>query len=184
MVRFCRVLSDLKRIVRRVEKLCDANRGTADYECLQEFTKAVCQYRDFLKSKLQAAVISDRSNIASDDYDVETTTSHAQTHSSFDTFRLERWLDYKCNEWDMMNWMAIGAGKGIVFLADRRQLEQQLASNKTFALVLFVPPLDELTSSALAAMKTSVNTLEEYFLRHVDNSGKRCKDPWHMVLSK
>ena len=184
MVRFCRVLSDLKRIVRRVEKLCDANRGTADYECLQEFTKAVCQYRDFLKSKLQAAVISDRSNIASDDYDVETTTSHAQTHSSFDTFRLERWLDYKCNEWDMMNWMAIGAGKGIVFLADRRQLEQQLASNKTFALVLYVPPLDELTSSALAAMKTSVNTLEEYFSRHVDNSGKRCKDPWHMVLSK
>ncbi len=83
---------------------------------------------------------------------------NAGKHLFFKPSQLERWINLKENELELMA-DAIGAGNEIIFLSARSQLKVQLVdnSNNKFSLVLLIPPMDERTNAILESMEESID---------------------------
>ncbi len=174
LVKKCsRIIADLKRISIKAEILSNANKEN-DCAALLTFASTVSKYREVLKTTLKKSIIAART---SNDSCVNTTAKDGENHPLFKFSHLEQWLTFKQAEFEMMSLMVSGAGTAI-FLANKNQLRKQLSSDKKYALVLFVPPIDDQTNSVLKTMEKCCDKLRG------NGEIKDDRSPWHSIQSK
>ncbi len=179
----CEVLSDLKRMIIKVEILMEANSG-ADCSTLREFAALVSKYHQDVKAAFKTSVIAARRN-SRDGLDGRKIAEMAEKHPLFSSSRLQNWLSYKEGELETTEWIASRAGEGITVMSHRNQLSQQRGDNcsKRYALVLFVPSLDEKTNSVLSAMKKCAD--QKFCESHDKDTGiKNEEQSWFLMQQK
>jgi hypothetical protein len=135
---------------------------------------------------LKNGVIKAREGDDGDDCEVDRVTSIAENHGLFKPSRLERWLEFKVSESDIIS--KISNVNGIVFVSGKKQLEIQLADSldNKHALVLNIPSLDEKANGILDIMKDYCEDYTKLVAVEDNDEGNDDEDklPWHMVPQK
>ena len=117
--------------------------------------------------------------------DVAYTAYTAEKHPLFSPRQLEKWLNFKLAELEMMDSMENRTGMGIQLITFQVELGEQpvLAPQKKYSAVLYVPPLDDFTRAALKAMQKCRYDPSRYFLLVKEKFAKGTQ-PWHTIHRK
>ena len=157
-----RLIEELNSVILSTENICRVMLKPADSGSLHQFRGLVSKFQRFLKTKLKQSVVVVR-NSSRDVYQysaVSSTLEDAEKHLYFKPSELKRWLQFKTEEMDIVDWMEKAAGTGIEFLS-KDELENHLMNySLDYSVVLFVS--GERTSAILAAMKHCAVNLEEF----------------------
>ena len=169
---------------------------------LREFKHAILNFQHLMRESLKDGVVKARDDERYDCGDVAARVAGiVEIHTLFRPSRLERWLEYKETEMEMVSKMV--NLNGINFVSSQDQLEREMAESfdKKFTLVLNVPPMDDKSNRILESMtyyfernstleadtkiKYDSDTYdiyddydEEYRLKMEE------KIPWHMIQQK
>ena len=177
--RCCRIWDELERILARAEAIKKVNRSS-----LNAFVTAVSKYQDLLRKGFKTSVLKARENSNGDDDEVERVANLAERHPIFQPDRLMQWIQYKQAEVEMATTIA---NSGITFLANKKQVEKELIDsfNKKYALVLYLPPLDDRTNEILEEIKDYLKTYTKLVVVEAEDEDEEVdKTPWHMVQRK
>ena len=148
---FSAILVGWKRVLAKAEKMRIVYTKSADCYTLREFIDTILKYQKDFQQQLQRCVPIAR-RYKMDDILIRSDIYNA-VNSLFKPSQLEKWLEVKEAEMDVVSWLATVSGMTIL---TRSQLSERL-SLKTFSLALFVPSLSEETNIFLEAMKSLVD---------------------------
>ena len=185
--RICCILADLARASGEAE----AVRSTINKNSrasLRSFIETISKFQDILKKNLKGAISKVRGSEEGDGGDDELAdiVNAAERHLLFKPKRLERWLEYKKAEAEILEKM--NKTKGINLFTSLKSLTNELAdSDKKYALVLIISPVDQRTKDITAKMKVSLksNAMEITSDSEEDEDGKDEEGiPWHMITRK
>ena len=183
-IRYSELFVGWKRVVIRAEQMC--NRQSTDCSSLREFIDTIVQYQNLVRMKLKCFVPKLRKidYFESNDRNVTWAMDKAASILIYQPLQLEKWLDLKQSEVDMMSWMASRTVDGMTLLADGTNLNERLSCNK-LTVVLFVPVLDGTFKLMLKAMKETFLKIvaynDLYFAHHKDED---LEEPWYMIHPK
>ena len=179
--RCCRIWTEFEQLNAQADAIPTDSKFKRATLC--QFHEIVERFQTLVKNKWKDGVIKARQNEDGEDDEVEKAITIAETHHLFKVSRLKRWLQFKKAEFEMA--ATIKGINGIIFLADKTQLEKKLTDSiGKFTLVLSIPSLDEKTSEILSAMKEYVENYSE--LTAVDDGDDLDEDglPWHVDTIK
>ena len=180
------VVAELDGVVAKTETFCLDNKELAECPSFGEFVWSILKFQQLLCATLKNAVLKAR-QIDGKDYEIHRILSFTENHPLFRKPLLEQWLRYKQYELKMTKEMT--SLKKITLLANKEQLNEQIYSpyGPLFALVLFLPPLNECTNKIVEAMKTFIRENTSLSVQHRGRLDKSpCYDdvPWCMDDSK
>ncbi len=164
------IVQQLDLVASRVENaIADKNDNS-----LRKFGDAVLQYRiHFMKSLKDSAKIAIRNS----QKEIERVVSVAEKHWLITPNILERWIGFKQAESSMMDYLS--QVEGVTFLTDDNQLKRELASlDQKFALVLFVPVMDEWSTDVMKVLMDYVNPFTA--ASEADLWNQSCDVPWYL----
>ena len=142
-VRSAHIVHQLKLVATRVDNAIAGN------DSLRQFGDAIIKYKDLFLENMEMSLTN---AIKKSRQDVERVVSIAENHWLVTPNRLERWIGFKMAELVMFEWMT--QVEGVTFLANENQLKEELASlGDEFAIVLFIPSLDEWSSQITEELK-------------------------------
>ena len=148
----------------------------------RSFRVAICCYQTIIQSALRNGVLNARKKERSEKT-LEWMGRVIQNHPLFKPSVLETWLDYKTAEIEMAAKMS--NLNGITFLANKKQLEEELTMNNLhikYALVLWIPPLDQRTNAILKKMTDYLETCDSELVEIIGPAEEKDDEiPWHMV---
>ena len=121
----------------------------AGNDSLRPFGDAIIKYKDqFLENMKKSFTIVNKKR----QQDAERVVRIAENHWLVQPNRLERWIEFKKAELFMFEF--ISRVEGVTFLPDDVHLKKELASlGNEFAIVLFIPSLDEWSSQITEELK-------------------------------
>ena len=162
------LVSDCSRIWIKLESvICKAEfiRSTikSNRESLRQFIDAVNKFQNLLKKDLKVAVVKARESEDGNDDAITKFIDLAKKHPLFKSRSLKLWLEYKKAEPKMLE--EINNTKGItLFVSENDLLNNLVESEKKYALVLCIPPVDQRTKEILAKMKEYVKSSQTIML--------------------
>ncbi len=202
VARCCRIWTELEQVISTSESLRLSFKKSSCFPALRQFTKAVSKFKELLKNSWKKSIVKARESGDENDREVEMVAFIAETHPLFKTSRLNQWLRFKKAEMEMVG--KLDRINGITFLADKTQLEKELAFSfdKKYTVVLMIPPLEQKTKEILCDLyfffRLSNKTRLEYWPKKLlaekctslgagdskDSDSDEDVLPWHMVTSK
>ena len=163
-VRSAHIVHQLKLVATRVENAIAGNAS------LRQFGDAIIKYKDLFLENMEMSLTN---AIKKSRQDVERVVSIAENHWLVTPNRLERWIGFKMAELVMFEWMT--QVEGVTFLANENHLKEELASlGNEFAIVLFIPSLDEWSSQITEELKNVDPFTTPSQLPMEDH------EPWHL----
>ena len=149
------------------------------------FCDVIFHYQNIIKDALKKGVVNARKNKSSGKT-LEWIDGVIQNHPLFKPCVLETWLGYKTYEIEMVS--NISNLNGITFLANKNQLEKELINcfNTKYALLLWIPPLEQQTNAILQTMIDYVCTCKMGELVEMNGAAEEEDDkiPWHKDQNK
>ena len=148
---------------------------------LRGFLDAIFRYRIKIQYALRTDVLHARMNQRSEK--TLKWIDRIQNHPLFSPSVLKTWHDYKTAEIEMAAKMS--NLNGITFLANKKQLEEELINcfNVEYALVLWIPSLDQRTNAILKMMTDYLNKME-LVERNGTAEEEDDKIPWYINQNK
>ena len=142
----------------------------AGNDSLRPFGDAIIKYKDqFLENMKKSFTIVNKKR----QQDAERVVRIAENHWLVQPNRLERWIEFKKAELFMFEF--ISRVEGVTFLPDDVHLKKELASlGNEFAIVLFIPSLDEWSSQITEELKNVDPFTTPSQLPMEDH------EPWHL----
>ena len=147
---------------------------------LRGFLDAIFRYRIKIQYALRTDVLHARMNQRSEK--TLKWIDRIQNHPLFSPSVLKTWLDYKTAEIEMAAKMS--NLNGITFLANKKQLEEELINclNTKYALVLWIPPMDQRTNAILEMITDYLKTCDSELVEIIGPAEEKDDEiPWHMV---
>ena len=176
--RCCTIFAELDRVIVRTNKILSSKLNSAISDDLKTFRYEIIRYKSYILLENVPGKV--RNHLSGDDVEeVVETVEEAENHLLFKPRHLEQWLNFKLAELEMMESMNSRTGIGIQLVTSQVELGEQPVPvpQKKYSVLLYVPPLDDLTQAFLLAMEDCVetyNVLEEAKFLY-------CKQPWHTI---
>ena len=150
---------------------------------LRGFCNAIGRYQNIIKHALQEGVLNARKkqcNVKT----LESICKFVSNHPLFDPSVLETWLGYKTAEIELVARMS--NLNGITFFANKKQLEEELINcfNVKYALVLWIPSLDQQTNAIIKTMTDYLDTCKMELAEFGTGKEEDDKIPWHVDHKK
>ncbi|KAI9550834.1 hypothetical protein GHT06_005415 [Daphnia sinensis] len=187
IARCCHILDELHQMTIRLDTLRRAHKK-ANRTSLKKFGDAISKYKEMIKTSLKNGVVKAR-HVDSNDQEIERIVNIIENQPLFKPNRLERFINFKKAESEMIERMS--GVTGIAYVNNEKQLENSLSDSFTikYSMVLNVPPLDEKTNEILEAMNEYVQYTK---LVAADNQDEDSDEenfdednqPWHMMPRK
>ncbi|KAI9550852.1 hypothetical protein GHT06_004662 [Daphnia sinensis] len=187
IARCCHILDELDQMTIRLDTLRRAHKK-ANRTSLKKFGDAISKYKEMIKTSLKNGVVKAR-HVDSNDQEIERIVNIIENQPLFKPNRLERFINFKKAESEMIERMS--GVTGIAYVNNEKQLENSLSDSFTikYSMVLNVPPLDEKTNEILEAMNEYVQYTK---LVAADNQDEDSDEedfdednqPWHMIPRK
>ena len=150
---------------------------------LRGFCDAIDRYQRTIQRELRNGVMNARKKERSLK-SLEWIDRVIQNHPLFKPSVLENWLDYKTSETELITKMS--SLNGITFLANKNQLEEELINclRTKYALVLWIPSLDQRTNVILKTMTDYLDTCNMELVEINGATEEEDKIPWLVVQHK
>ena len=145
---------------------------------LRGFCNAICRYQNIIKHALQKRVVNARKK-KSCGKTLEFICKFVSNHPLFKPSVLETWLSYKKAEIEIVARMS--NLNGITFLVNKKQLEEELINcfNVEYALLLWIPSLDQGTNAILKTMTDYLETCDSELVEINCAAEEDDKTPWY-----
>ena len=186
----CAIFAGLNRVIVRTKNILNSNelsKLSAISDAMEEFLNLIFHYIESLQVELREHVELCRLGCANQlNNDVETIADAAENHRLFSPRQLDQWLNFKLTELEMLDSMEKRTGTGVQLICGQIKLGQQPelpTPNKKFSVLLYVPPLDDLTHFALKSMDKCARDPSRYFALKKEKLTD-CKQPWHTIHRK
>ena len=184
MTRCSRLWTEFERVNGEAETLRAAIKDEHSQTSLHQFIEAITKFQDIFKKELKIAVVNARETADSDDGVIQMIVDIAKKHQLFKPKRLKRWLKYKRAELEMAEYM--NGLEGITVLSSKREVEDELRAldRESYALVMWVSPLDGKTSEILDGMTDYVENYTKLAISSLKDDQFQDELPWHMENRK
>ena len=174
--RCCRIFTKLDNVSCEAEIVRATNKNIRT--SLRPFIEAIDKYQLLLKKELKTAVVKARESEDGDNEELNEVAIAAENHPLFKPKRLKLWLEYKKAELEILE--TINKTKGIPLFGSQALLTNELAnSEKKYALVLSMPPVDKRTKEILTKMKECLESGKIFIVRSSEEEEDGTILSWH-----
>lgn len=186
LARCCRSWMHLENVRTRVEIVKNSTKRISR-NSLKDFASAIARYQELLKKAFQKGVIHARYNPNGNNQTLEQILDTVESHALFKVDRLERWLDLKLSEEEVL--VKLSQLDGIQFIKSLGLLAKESARSfeKKYSLVLTLPALCKETDKVVLDM----NEYFSYYLTLVPSEADEDADdeednhlPWYKNVHK